>query len=99
MTYYLVICNNKRGAYAPEQDVRDMTSVGKLVIDICAGQYGNIAQIFEFDPVRRTSADCTADIARDCAAFLAEKNREPISRALFDFIDSNLANHGLKMAA
>jgi hypothetical protein len=97
--FYIVIMNNRRsGDYVPEQDMRDMASVGKLITDICGGQYGCPVSVIEVNLTNRTSADCTADIARDCAAFLAQENRAA-SRKLFDFIDQNIANHDVKMAA
>ena len=84
---YLVIVNCPRGGYSPEQNVAEMDRA-TVLRDIAAGQYEDISQVLELNPVEKICNDVTADICREIMEKWAGEG-EPLLAWQVDFIESH----------
>lgn len=58
---YLVLCSHKDGAFLPERAAADLDRA-TTVKDIADGQFDNVIQVLECNPVEGTCRDVTDEI-------------------------------------
>ena len=85
---YLVIGTDKDGAYLPERKLSDLDRA-TTVKDIAAGQYEDLIQVIELNPVEGICRDVTEDIAWEVSA-LWSRDGEPLSDRQRDFIEQTI---------
>lgn len=82
---YLVIGTDKDGAYLPEQRISDLDRA-TVIKDIADGQYEDLIQVIECNPVEGICRDVTEDIAWEVSAIWSA-NGEQLSDWQQDFIE------------
>lgn len=85
---YLLVAADKGGAYLPERKLSDLDRA-TTVKDIAAGQYEDLIQVIELNPVEGTCRDVTEDIAWEVSAIWSA-NGEPLSDWQQDFIEQTI---------
>ena len=85
---YLLVAADKGGAYLPERKLSDLDRA-TTVKDIAAGQYEDLIQVIELNPVENICRDVTEDIAWEVSA-LWSANGEPLSDWQQDFIEQTI---------
>lgn len=63
---YIVVCDSGDGAYLPERKVSDLDRA-TVVKDIADGQYEDLRQVIEFNPVEHICNDVTSEIMGEAA--------------------------------
>ena len=64
---YIVLVAHRSGEYLPEQNVSSLDRA-TVVKDIADGQYEDLIQVIELNPVEGTCRDVTEDIAWEVSA-------------------------------
>jgi len=85
---YLVAAGHKDGGYLPERKLSDLDRA-TTVKDVADGQYEDISQIIECNPVEGTCRDVTEDIAWEVSAIWSA-NGEQLSGWKRDFIEQTI---------
>lgn len=85
---YLLVAADKGGAYLPERKLSDLDRA-TTVKDIADGQYEDLIQVIELNPVEGTCRDVTEDIAWEVSAIWSA-NGEPLSDWQQDFIEQTI---------
>lgn len=82
---YLVVTAHKDGSYLPERKLSDLDRA-TTVKDIADGQYEDLIQVIECNPVEGICQDVTEDIAWEVSARWATEG-EPLTGWRRDFIE------------
>ena len=85
---YIVLVAHRSGEYLPEQNVSSLDRA-TVVKDIADGQYEDLIQVIELNPVEGTCRDVTEDIAWEVSAIWSA-NGEPLSDWQQDFIEQTI---------
>ena len=85
---YLVVAGHKAGDYLPERNLSDLDRA-TTVKDITDGQYEDLIQVIELNPVEGICRDVTEDIAWKVSAIWSA-NGEPLSDWQQDFIEQTI---------
>lgn len=85
---YLLVAADKGGAYLPERKLSDLDRA-TTVKDIAAGQYEDLIQVIELNPVEGICRDVTEDMAWEVSAIWSA-NGEPLSDWQRDFIEQTI---------
>lgn len=85
---YLVVAADKDGAYLPERKLSDLDRA-TTVKDIADGQYEDLIQVIELNPVEGICRDVTEDIAWEVSAIWSA-NGEQLSNWQQDFIEQTI---------
>ena len=84
----LLVAADKGGAYLPERKLSDLDRA-TVIKDIAGGQYEDLIQVIELNPVEGTCRDVTEDIAWEVSAIWSA-NGEPLSDWQQDFIEQTI---------
>ena len=84
-TLHMIIARHRRGAYAAERDVGDL-SLEATIADIISGQVEDVERVIAFNPAECWSRDATEDIAIEIANRVG---RESVRAAVRDFIETH----------
>jgi hypothetical protein len=88
---YLVTVAHPGGAYMPERDVADLDRK-TTVQDIATGQFEDVLQVIECNPVEKICHDVTEDIMREAADSILAKNAyRDLNDWQRDFVDARAA--------
>ena len=85
---YIVLVAHRSGEYLPEQNVSSLDRA-TVVKDVADGQYEDLIQVIELNPVEGTCRDVTEDIAWEVSA-LWSRDGEPLSDWQRDFIEQTI---------
>ena len=92
---FIVVCTSRSGAgYIVEREIADCDRA-TTIKDIAAGEFDNLVQVLECNPVEGTSRDVTEDCAREVMSVWADGG-EPLNRFQRDFVEGHV---GLMAAA
>lgn len=86
---YLVVCRHHTGNFLPERETADLDRA-TTVRQIAEGQFSNVAQVIELNPVEHTSRDVSEDIAREVMTIWAHRG-EPLADQQVDFIEQHVS--------
>jgi len=85
---YIVLVAHRSGEYLPEQNVSSLDRA-TVVKDIADGQYEDLIQVIELNPVENICRDVTEDIAWEVSA-LWSRDGEPLSDWQRDFLEQTI---------
>lgn len=83
---YVVICDHSGGAYLPEQNVSELDR--KTVVSLIAsGEFDNVKQVLECNPIEGICRDCTDDVMTEAAfAIIKDTAYDDLSDWQRDFV-------------